>query len=125
MGSFEPIDTQGYGDIEIGTFLEDARDVREDSLLNLPVGHDVNGFELVVLVESTSDFGKILTGKRLAPCQNQDSQTAAEGFRDLLNLVSFHLQFLAWAVIQFLSKEAMSATHVANGSHKNVQQHWG
>src|SRR5436305_14535070 len=41
----------------------------------------------------------------------------------MLDLLSLHLQLLAWAVVQLFREEAVRAAHVANRSHQDIQQH--
>src|SRR5687767_4100390 len=124
MFRFRSIDTQRDGDVQVRTLLQDPGDVGKDPLLDLTVRHDVNRFKIVVLVESARDLRKILTSERLATGQDQDAKIAPERFGDAFNLVRLHLKLLAWSIVQFIRKEAMSAAHIANGSNKNIQQDW-
>jgi hypothetical protein len=49
---------------------------------------------------------------------------AAERLRNLLDLVSLHLQLFARTIVELIRKEAMSAAHVTNRRHQNVKQNW-
>ena len=82
--------------------------------LNLPVGHDVDRFELVVGVKGPRDFRQVFARKRLATGKNQHAEVAAERFGDALDFVRLHLELLARAVVKLVSEEAVCTAHIAN-----------
>ena len=120
MVFLQAVDAERDRNVQVRTFVKDARDIGNDPLLNLAVRHQVNRFEPVVLVKSVSDFGKVLSRERFPACNDQDSKVCAKRFADAGYLRCGHLEFLAWLVVQFVRKEAMDATHVADGSNEDV-----
>ena len=111
---FEAVDAEGDRHVQVRALFQNSRHVRDDALLDLPVRHEINRFELVVLVEGADDFRQVLARERFAPGEDEDAEVAAERLGDALNFVRLHLKFLARAVVELVSKEAMRAAHIAN-----------
>ena len=101
-------------------FLKNARDIRNDSLLDLSVGHQVNRFQFVVLVERLCDFRKILTRERLAAGDDQNTQVGAECLADPLDVTRGHLELLPRLVVQFVCKEAVYTSHVTDRGDEDI-----
>src|SRR4030095_15258144 len=108
------IDTQGHSYVQLRALLENPGHIRKNSFLNLTIGHDVNRFELIVLVKGVRNFRKIFPRKRLATCKDQNAQVTAKGLGDSFNLVRLHLELLTRTVVKFVGKEAVRTTHVTN-----------
>ena len=119
----QAIDAERNRHVQTRTLFEDTRDVGKDSFLNLTVRHDVDRFQLIVLVKSAGDFGKIFPRERFAPSENQHPEVAAERLRDALDLMRLHLQFLARTIVEFIREKAMRAPHVADRRNQNIQEH--
>jgi hypothetical protein len=121
----QAIDAERNGNVQTRALFEDTRDVGKDSFLNLTVRHDVNRFQLIVLVKGAGDFGKIFPRERFASSENQHTEVSAERLRDALDLMRLHLQFLSRTIVEFIRKKTVCAPHVADRRNQNIQEHGG
>src|SRR5205809_1069630 len=120
----QAVDAKGDRHVQSRTFVQDACDVGNDPLPDLAVRQQVDRFQLVVLVESSRDFGKVLSRNRFAARNDQHAEIGAERFADARHLRRGHLEFLARFVVQFVREEAMNAAHIADGSNEDIQKDW-
>src|SRR5216117_1841827 len=111
----QAVDAKGDRHVQVRTFVQDACDVGNDPLLDLAVRHQVDRFQLVVLVESSRDFGKVLSCKRFAARNDQNAEIGSKRFADARHLRRGHLEFFARFVVQFIREETMNAAHIADG----------
>src|SRR5262245_17438379 len=74
---FQAVDAEGNRHVEFRALLKNARDVRNNPLLNLAVRHQVDRFELVVLVKRSGDLGKILSREGFAAGDDQNAEIGA------------------------------------------------
>src|SRR6267142_2315577 len=123
MLRFQTINAQCDGDVQVRTFLQNPGDIGKNPFVNLPIGHYVDRLELVVLIKRTGDLRQILARERLSAGKDQYTQIAAERFGYLFNLMSLHLELLARPIVQLLREKAMSAAHITDRSHKDIEQH--
>src|SRR5438132_5444593 len=56
---FQPVDAQRNRHIQVRTLIKKARDVGNNSLLNLSVRHQINRFEVVMSIETADELRKI------------------------------------------------------------------
>ena len=110
----QAVDTHRDRDVQVGTLFQNARDVGEDSFLNLSVRHQVNRFEIIMTIKRADDFRQVFPSKWLAAGEDQHAEIPAESLRDAINLVRLHLEFLARSIVELIREEAMRATHVAH-----------
>ena len=115
-----PVDPERDRNVQLRTFFHDARDIREDTLVDLAVRHQVNRIELVVLVKRANDLRQVFSRKRLAAGKHKHAEIAAERFRDLGDLIRLHLQLFTRPVVELLGKKAVRAAHIADAGYKNV-----
>src|SRR5262249_9008187 len=120
----QAVDAEGDRHVQSRTFVQDACDVGNDPLLDLAVRHQVDRFQLVVLMESSRNFGKVLSRKRFTARNDQNAEIGSKRFADTLHLRRGHLEFLARFVVQFISEETMNASHIADGSNEDIQKNW-
>src|SRR5258708_40151032 len=76
----QSVNSKSNSHVEIRTFLQDSCDIRKDSLLNLSVGHNVDRFELIVLIERFGNLRQILAGKRFTASKNQHTKVTPKCF---------------------------------------------
>ena len=73
-------------------------------------------------IKRVDDFRQVFARERLAASENQDTEIAAQRLRYTIDLMRFHLEFLAWSIIEFIREETMRAAHVAHRSYQDIQQ---
>ena len=115
MVFFQAVDAERDRDIEIRAFSSRIRVTSGMMrLLDLPVRHEVNRFELVVFVEGPAISGRSLRVKGSPPAMIRTGELTAKRLADSRELVGGHLQLLARLVVEFFGEETMHATHVAD-----------
>lgn len=78
---FESVKAQRHGDVKFRALGQDAFDIGQNALLDLPVGHQVDGFKLVVFVKRPGNIRQVEAGERFAAGNDQHGEIPPPGSR--------------------------------------------
>ncbi len=75
---FQAVNAERDRDVQRWALLKNARDVRQNALLNLAVRHQINRFQTIVRVKGANDFRQVFARERLAARYDEHAKIAAQ-----------------------------------------------